>query len=201
MKRSPHPTDQEIVALYWARNETAISLSQEKYDTLCRSISSGILHNHEDTEECLNDLYLSAWNTIPPQSPNSLKYYLCKLIRRISVNKLTYRQAKKRDIRKTVSFEEAEAELNEYFHNECFTAEDSLLSEYINLYLSELPPKRRQILVLRYWLCDSVSEIARKTGTKQNTVKSILFRELAYLKRYLTEKGGYADEQSDACHE
>ncbi len=189
-----YPSDQEIITWYWARNEKAIVFSKQKYEGVCRSVSASVLCCREDVEECLNDLYFAAWNTIPPQRPVSLRAYLCKLIRRISVNKLVHHQAQKRDQRKTVSFEEAEAELNAVFSEDAFLTDHNCLSEWINLYLSALPQKRRQILVLRYWMCASVREISEKTGTKEGTVKSILSRELVYLRRYLIEKGGYRDE-------
>ena len=143
--------DAEIVELYWQRNEIAIEYTQQKYETLCISISNNILSNHCDVEECLSDMYIATWNTIPPQKPNSLKMYLCKLIRRISINKVTYNHTEKRDTRKTISFEEIETDIQQNFLDDNMTDDNSHLTAVINKYLSCLSEKRRAVLVLRYW--------------------------------------------------
>lgn len=92
--------DGEIVELFWQRDESAIECAERKYGKLCASISAQILENGSDVEECLNDMYVAAWNTIPPQRPELLKLYLCKLIRRISINRAVYYTAEKRDRRR-----------------------------------------------------------------------------------------------------
>lgn len=58
--------DEEIIALYWSRSEKAISETQLKYGSYCHRIAFRILQNSEDSEECVNDTYLKAWETIPP---------------------------------------------------------------------------------------------------------------------------------------
>lgn len=186
-------SDSQIVELYWLRDEMAISHTQAKYGGLCYTISQQILRDLRDVEECVNDTYLATWNTIPPQKPNSLKYYVCKLIRRISLNKIEYNYANKRDVRKTISYEEISCELDEVFSEQMFTAEDATLTAVINEYLETLPIRNRDVLVLRFWMCYSVLDIARQTGVKENTVKTILSREIKNMKQYLIEKGVYAD--------
>lgn len=186
--------DAEIVDLYWQRNEIAVEHTQLKYGSLCSSISNNILRNHWDVEECLNDMYNAAWNTIPPQRPNSLKMYVCKLIRCISINKATYNNADKRDKRKTVSFEEIETELQKSFVPELVTDDSTHLTEVINEYLSCLPEKKRTIVVLRYWHCMSLVDIAKRTGININTVKTILSREVRNMKHYFEKEGVYASE-------
>ena len=77
--------DNEIIGLYWERNEAAITASADKYGDYCHSISYNILHNNEDAEECVNDAYLGAWNAIPPARPDPLLAYLVKIVRNLSL--------------------------------------------------------------------------------------------------------------------
>ena len=70
--------DQEIIALYWAKEERAISATAEKYGSYCHAIAYNILYDRFDAEECVNDTYLGAWNSIPPQRPNRLAAFLGK---------------------------------------------------------------------------------------------------------------------------
>ena len=186
--------DAEIVEMYWQRNEIAIEYTQQKYETLCISISNNILSNHCDVEECLSDMYIATWNTIPPQKPNSLKMYLCKLIRRISINKVTYNHAEKRDTRKTISFEEIETDIQQNFLDDNMTDDNSHLTAVINKYLSCLSEKRRAVLVLRYWHSMSLLEISERTGIKINTVKTILAREMQSMKNFFIKEGVYKSE-------
>ena len=78
--------DPDIISLFFDRNETAIAMTKQKYESYLRTIAYNILHNNEDCEESLNDTYLAAWNTIPPQKPEVLSAYLAKLTRRISID-------------------------------------------------------------------------------------------------------------------
>ena len=184
-------TDTELLELYWSRDEKAIQNTQHKYGGICTMLSNRILNNRLDVEECLSDMYLTAWNTIPPQRPDSLKHYLCKLIRRISINKAKYNCAEKRDSRKTVSFESIEAQLADVFDDTRLTLDEEDLSAMIERYLSVIPKKRRIVLVLRFWHCMSIPEISDKTGMNINTVKSILSRELQRMKTYFEKEGVY----------
>lgn len=189
-----HKEDAEIVELYWQRNEIAIEYTRQKYESLCASISGSILNSTWDVEECLNDMYMATWNSIPPQKPDSLKMYVCKLIRRISINKATYNHADKRDKRKTVSFEEIEAELQGCYDDDLLTDDRAYLTDVINTYLSQITEKRRAVLVLRFWHSMSQSEISQRTGIHINTVKTILAREMQSMKQFLIKEGVYHDE-------
>lgn len=189
-------SDERIVGLYWARDEEAIVLTQGKYGGLCRTVSRQILRDARDVEECVNDTYLAAWNTIPPQRPVSLKYYVCKLVRRISMDRADYNQADKRDVRRTVSYEEIGGEIDEMFSEAGFSCDDAVLTAAINGYLGTMSARNRDMMVLRFWLCCSVPEIAERTGVKANTVKTILSREVKGLRKYLIEKGVYEDAEN-----
>ena len=86
--------DQKIIDLYWARNERAIIETERKYKKYLYTVAYNIVRNRLDCEECLNDTYLGAWNSIPPTRPNSLKAYLTVIMRRISINRY-YSNSKK----------------------------------------------------------------------------------------------------------
>lgn len=88
--------DHEIIELYWARNESAITATTEKYGNYCHTIAYNILRNKEDAEECANDTYLGAWNSIPPQRPSRLSIYLGKITRNLALNRYKRYTAEKR---------------------------------------------------------------------------------------------------------
>ena len=88
--------DERIIDLYWQRNEQAIKETDKKYGALCSSIAYGILASPEDTEECVSDTYMAAWNSLPPQRPRLLRAYLGRITRNLSLNRLRNGSARKR---------------------------------------------------------------------------------------------------------
>ncbi len=80
-------TDRQIVDLYWVPSENALSETTDKYGTYCHYIAYHILHNQEDSEECVNDTYLKAWNCMSPQRPEKLSTFLGKLTRNLSLHR------------------------------------------------------------------------------------------------------------------
>lgn len=181
--------DSKIVQLYWDRNEFAISATSEKYGHYCHSIAKNILGNHEDAEECVNDTYINAWNTMPPNRPKFLATFLGKIIRNISFNRYKYNTADKRgggelplvldELSEIVSGREnVEQEMN---HKELIHA--------INVFLEGLPPKKRMIFLRRYWYTDSIAEIAVQYQMKENAVSMALNRIRFQLHNYLIERG------------
>lgn len=89
-------TDTQIIDLYWARSEEAILATADTYGGYCAAIAWNILHSREDTEECVNDTWHRAWNTMPPQRPNSLQAYLCRIVRNLSIDRWRQRYSAKR---------------------------------------------------------------------------------------------------------
>lgn len=83
--------DEKIVELFFERSEQAIQELGNKYGKVCRKLSYNIVNNMQDAEECVNDAYLGAWNAIPPEKPDPLLTYLCKIVRNISL-KMYYRK-------------------------------------------------------------------------------------------------------------
>ena len=182
--------DRDIIALYWARNEQAISETELKYGNYCRSIAQNILHNHSDTEECINDAYLGAWNTIPPQAPNPLLSYICRIVRNLAINRYHANSAKKRNSVYDISLEE----LDNCFPLD-FSVESHLeaveIAQLINRFLGTLEMENRIMFVRRYWYSDSIEDIAKLFGVSKNNVSVRLSRTREKLRTYLMKEGVY----------
>ena len=88
--------DTQIIALYWQRSSDAIRASEEAYGAYCFTVANRIVDNREDAEECVNDAWLGAWNSIPPQRPDPLRAYVCRIVRNLSLKKLRANSALKR---------------------------------------------------------------------------------------------------------
>ena len=102
----PYLTDAEIISLYWARDEQAVSETARRYGSYIHAISVQILESEPDAEECVNDTYLKAWQTIPPQKPFSLKDYLGRLVRHLSIDRYRAMRRAKRNIHMTEALDE-----------------------------------------------------------------------------------------------
>lgn len=182
--------DNEILRLFNERDEDAIRAVAEKFGRLCGSIARNILHNSEDVEECLNDTYLKAWESIPPAKPKVLSAYLAKIAKNISLNRYKSDHREKRGGGDTALVFEELAELESFAAGSVEdTAERHELLAETNRFLGRLPEVRRVIFVRRYWYCESVSELARFFGMTENNVSATLSRTRAELKKYLKKRG------------
>ena len=181
--------DMDIVQLYWDRNERAIRETAAKYGGYCRSIAVHILHSAEDAEECVNDTYLQAWNTIPPHRPAYLSTFLGKIVRNLSFNRFKQRHSQKRG-----GFEIAVIldELSELIPDGTSVEEQVMQNELLHAvedYLRTLPEEKRYLFLRRYWYADSVGELAAQCGKTENAVSVALNRIRSGLRDYLTERG------------
>lgn len=181
--------DAKIIELFWARNENAITAISEKYGAYCRIIAKNILGNSEDAEECVNNTYLSAWNSIPPNKPEKLCAYLGKITRNLSLNMYKRDTAEKRGGREsTLIFNE----LSEFISDK-ETVEDEFerqeLIKIINDFLKELTAEKRNIFICRYWYFDSISDIGARFKKSENNISVILNRLRVKLRDYLSERG------------
>lgn len=182
--------DKKIVELYWQRNETAIAKTAERYEPYLQSIAVRILGDPSDADECVNDTYNAAWNSIPPHKPAVLSTYLGKLVRRISLKVLRSRSSQKR------GGGEVALSLDEL--TECVPAESCVddavehkeLVVLINSFLASLPVTERRIFVLRYWHALPIMSIGKQLGYSKSKVESMLHRTRAKLRKQL-EKEGY----------
>ena len=181
--------DSAIIDLYWAREERALSETDTKYGGCCRSIAHNILRNREDTEECVSDTWLHAWNAMPPQRPSILSSFLGRITRNLSFDRCRRQNAEKRG---GGALPLALDELSE-----CVpapgrvehTLEERELAEAIDRFLRTLPERECSMFLRRYWYVDSVQSIAARYAIKENTAKSILFRTREKLRRYLAGEG------------
>ena len=181
--------DQEIIALYWAREEDAIRETSIKYGGLCRSIVNRILASPEDGEECLNDTWMGAWNAMPPHRPRKLPAFLGKITRSIACDAVRSRTARKR------GGGEYPAALEEL--GECVPPSpgadqavlDRELEALVNRFLGGLPVRECNVFLRRYWYVEPLEAIAGRYGLKENTVKTILRRTRGKLRVYLEKEG------------
>lgn len=179
--------DQYIVDLFFKRDEQALSLTQEKYGKLCHSVALNILGNHEDTEECVNDTYLQAWNAIPPERPNLLGAYLCRIVRNLAINR--YR-ADRRDKRGAGQTALALDELTECVSDGSGSLCDEVtLRDALNTFLRTMPDLTRRVFVQRYWYVRPVADIAAEFGMSESRVKMILHRTRNRLREHLNKEG------------
>lgn len=178
--------DNSIVELYLSRDEDAIAQTAQKYGARLRSLSFGIVRDAQTAEECENDTYLEAWNTIPPHRPHEYFYaYLARIARHISLNRCRDRERLKR--RAHVC--ELSDELGQCSVCDDDVAGDVALRESLNRFLSSLDPKKRCVFVRRYWYMDSVADIAGRYGMTAGRVKTMLFRCREQLREQLRTDG------------
>ena len=181
--------DNQIIELYFARNQLAIDETDKKYRGYVWSIIINILKDHEDSEECVNDSYLRVWNSIPPNKPNSLLAFLGKIARNTSLDKYKSRKAKKR---KGNDFGVLLSELEECIpSNEDVweKLEEEILTKHINIFLDVVSQRDRNIFIRRYFYADSVLKISIMYNLRKGNIKTILFRTRAKLSLYLQKEG------------
>ena len=181
--------DDAIVALYWQRDESAITVTQEKYNAYLMKIARNILNDTEDSEESVNDTYLAAWNSMPPQKPVVLSTYLGKITRRISISMFRKRNTDKRKGGEfALSLDEMEEVLGDHMEPEK-EIEAGLLGELLNQFLRSLKPDERRTFIGRYYYMDPLKEVAAYCGMSESKAKTMLFRTRVKLKEYLKKEG------------
>lgn len=180
--------DTDIIALYWRRDESAIKETVRKYGGYCYAIAYNILGRKEDSDECVNDTWLKAWDAMPPNRPAKLSCFLGKITRNLSFDKLKSNNAKKRgggEIKLVI--DELDACIPAFD-----TVEQALSDEefgrLINRFLRTLPERERNLFLSRYWYSNPIAKIADIFSMKENTVKASLFRSRIKLKCYLEKE-------------
>lgn len=181
--------DADIVELYFRRDQRALAETEAKYGTYLNRISMNVLGDREDAAECVNDAYLGAWNAMPPTRPASLRAFLGKIARRLSLNRLRERLAERRGGGETALAIEELGELLPSGRDAQQEAEARELTRTLNGFLRGLPARERAVFMRRYWFFDSLSEIARASGKTEAAVKSQLHRTREKLRDYLDQEG------------
>ena len=180
--------DSEIIALFFARSEKAILELSNKYGSICAKVADNILNNRQDREECVNDAYLAVWNTIPPQKPDPLLSYVCRIVRNLALKEYYEKTAQKRNSIYDVALDEI---------IDCipasFSVEDELAAKevagMINSFLATLDQQSRIMFVRRYWHADSIEELAALFHKSRHYVSVRLSRIRKALKQYLETEG------------
>ncbi len=181
--------DRQIIALYNERSEAALSETEKKYGRYCRTVAYNILRNEEDSEECVNDTWLKAWEAIPPQCPESLAAFLGKITRNLALNLYKHKNREKRGGGQTMLVLEELAECVPGADSTEDAVDEALLAEVLNGFLAELPAEKRKIFMRRYWYLSSVKEIAEEYGLSESKVKMTLLRLRSKLKTVLEKEG------------
>lgn len=181
--------DEEIIRLYFDRNEQAITESSAKYGAYCSAISRNILSDDEDVKECVNDTWLRAWNSIPPTRPAILSAFLGRITRNLSFDR--YRNShrmKRSDGKVTLVLDELQDIVSGHDDPENSALEKELMRE-INSFLASLSDEKRYMFILRYWHTSEIAEIAERLGISEGKVSTSLSRIRKSLKDHLTGRG------------
>ena len=186
--------DKDIVNLYWKRDEKAIEETAEKYGKYCYSIAFNILYNKEDADESVNDMYMNAWNSMPPHRPECLAPFLGKLTRYICLKRWRVMRAKKRGGGEvSYAYEEL---------SDCIPGKNSIDAELetreiaavVERFLKSVPEVQRKVFICRYWYFDSIASISKCSGFSESKIKSLLFRLRKKLRLRLEREGIYVEK-------
>lgn len=181
--------DTQIIDLYWSRSESAISETAGKYGRYCYSIAYHILRSREDSEECVNETYFHAWETIPPKRPHRLAAFLGTITRNLSLNRWEHDHAERRgNGQVSLALDELRECIPAAGHVEQI-ADELALTEILNRFLSMLSKENRIIFMRRYWYLCSIREIAQELALSESKVKMSLLRSRNKLKQLLEKEG------------
>lgn len=179
--------DDEIIAMLTRRDESGITALRESYGRLLKSLAYGILRSEQDAEECESEALLRTWNSIPPEKPRSLCAYICRITRRLALDRWDYNRAAKRS-GDTLPIDE----LSEFIGGNS-DAEDRLsekeLTRLLNAFLGKQDRTTRVIFLRRYWFGDAIADIAERLCVSESMVKSRISRTQKRLKEFLRKEG------------
>ncbi len=179
--------DQKILDLFFARNQMALTATQEKYGMQLLRFAKQILKSREDAEECVNDTYLKTWNTIPPQRPTYFQAFLMKICRFQCFDRLDYIKAAKRSAQMVELSAELEMCIPDNALEEALKEKE--LGRLLNTFVEQLPADKRILFVRRYWYMDSIADIASRFQLSESSVKVTLHRIRKRLAEYLKKEG------------
>lgn len=181
--------DSSILRLYFERSEFAVEQTSQKYGDFCYTIAYGILKNNLDAEECVNDTYMQAWNSIPPAQPKNFSAFLAKITRNLALSRYRKNKALKRS---GCQVDTALEELSEcvYSQNDVEESFDEAHAlDAVNKFLAKQSDAKRNVFIRRYWFFDSIKDIAQRYGMSESAVKMSLKRTREALKNFLEREG------------
>lgn len=179
--------DKRIIELLFARDESVLRILEERYGSLIVHILKQVLPDREDVEECANDVYLALWNSIPPNNPEFLKAYICKVARNLALKVVRGKNAKKRSTYSEIALEEL---------GECISFSDSPedimetkeITRLVNIFIRRLSEENQMLFIRRYFFGDSIEDLSERFKMRANTVSVKLSRIRSSLKEYLEEQ-------------
>lgn len=179
--------DNQIIKLFFTRNEDAIQQTANKYGARLQSMAVNIVQDTQDAEESVNDTYLKAWDTIPPTKPDHFFAYIAKICRYISFGKLDWKNAQKRKAEVVALTREMEECIPDSWQDVQMDGKE--LSRIIGTFLRTQTPENRVIFVRRYWYADTVSQIAQRYEINESAVTMRLRRTRNKLAAHLKKEG------------
>ncbi len=181
--------DEQIVALFLARDETAIHHAAEVYGPRLRRLAERICGDAAAAEECVNDTWLDAWNAIPPHEPGAYLFAFLARITRLRAIDRRCSDARQSGGAELVPLTQELAACLPGGEDAAAAVDGLQLSSAVSAFLRTLPERQRNVFLRRYWYMDSIADIARRFSLREGTVKSVLFRTRNALKSYLIKEG------------
>ena len=181
--------DAEIIDLYFRRSEAAIGETSRKYGSYLNKIAYSVLRIREDTEEVVQDTYLAAWNTIPPQRPNMLRHFLSRIARNLSFDRLDYITAKCRNPNMAAVLSELEDCIPDRKQDPEAVLEAKALGAAVNGFLSGLSREECGLFLCRYYYSMSIAEVMDRFGLSEGTAKYRLGSLRRRLRKHLEREG------------
>ena len=179
--------DSKIIELFFARNEDAIKHTDDTYGRRLFHLADNIVHNDQDAEESVNDTYMKAWDTIPPQRPEHFFAYIAKICRNFALKRIDWQKAKKRNAEVVTLTQEMENCIPDTYRN--MEADERELGRVLDAFLRTLTPENQMVFLRRYWYVDTIAEIAVRYGISESAVQMRLNRTRSKLAMYLAKEG------------
>ena len=179
--------DERIIELFFQRNEDAIKYTNETYGKRLFHLADNIVHNDQDAEESVNDTYMKAWDTIPPQRPEHFFAYIAKICRNFALKRIDWQKAKKRNAEVVTLTQEMENCIPDTYRDREADARE--LGRILDAFLRTLTPENQMVFLRRYWYVDTIAEIAVRYGISESAVQMRLNRTRSKLAMYLAKEG------------
>ena len=179
--------DSKIMELFFARNEDAIKHTDDAYGRRLFHLADNIVHNDQDAEESVNDTYMKAWDTIPPQRPEHFFAYIAKICRNFALKRIDWQKAKKRNAEVVTLTQEMENCIPDTYRD--MEADERELGRILDAFLRTLTPENQMVFLRRYWYVDTIAEIAVRYGISESAVQMRLNRTRSKLAMYLAKEG------------
>ena len=179
--------DSKIIELFFARNEDAIKHTDDTYGRRLFHLADNIVHNDQDAEESVNDTYMKAWDTIPPQRPEHFFAYIAKICRNFALKRIDWQKAKKRNAEVVTLTQEMENCIPDPYRD--MEADERELGRVLDAFLRTQTPENQMVFLRRYWYVDTIAEIAARYGISESAVQMRLNRTRSKLAVYLAKEG------------